>query len=227
MSAQKFVTYTRVSTKRQGESGLGLEAQERDIALYLSSYAPKGSTVIASFSENVSGAKSIDKRAGLKAAVELCMKTGATLLLAKLDRLSRDVETVAGLVKKIDVKVACMPNADRFQLHLYAALAEQEREFISQRTKAALQSAKARGVKLGGYREKAQGDGGVGAKQAAAEFAEGLKSEFVEMVTVQGMKPKQMMDSLNRRGITTARGGEWQVVQVQRVMSRLGLSMGS
>lgn len=225
MSAQKFVTYIRVSTKGQGESGLGLEAQQRDIELYLSNYAPKGSEVIGAFTETASGAKTLDKRPQLKAAVEQCLSTGATLLIAKVDRLSRDVELIAHLIKKVNVKVACMPHADNFQIHIYAALAEQERKFISDRTKAALQSAKARGVTLGGYRENARGDDGKNSKERSDAFAETLRAEFIELVTVQGMKPKQIMESLNRRGIQTTRGGTWQIVQVQRVMARLGLEV--
>ena len=149
-NTNKYVIYLRVSTKQQGDSGLGLEAQERDIDIFLNSYNKGQFEIIGKFKDVMSGKGSVEERPTFKKAVELAKQHNATLLVAKLDRLSRDVETVARLIKAVDIKVACMPYADKFQLHLYAALAEQERDFISARTKAALQAAKARGVKLGG-----------------------------------------------------------------------------
>ena len=150
---KQFVIYTRVSTKRQGKSGLGLEAQQRDIELYLQNYAEVPYEVLGSFCDIESGKHS--DRPELNKAMDLAIQSKATLLVAKLDRLSRDVELIAGVIKRCDLIVASMPNADKFQLHIYAALAEQEREFISVRTKAALAEAKAKGVKLGGSRPEA------------------------------------------------------------------------
>ena len=150
----QFIKYTRVSTKGQGESGLGLEAQERDIKLYLDNYPQEPFEVIAEFTEIASGAKA--DRPKLMEAIELSRETKATILASRLDRISRDVEFIAGLIKRVDFKVAQFPNADKFMLHIYAALAEQERDFISMRTKAALAAAKARGVKLGGTRPEAE-----------------------------------------------------------------------
>ena len=134
---KQFITYTRVSTKRQGDSGLGLEAQERDIKLYLENYATVPHEVIGSFCAVESGSNA--DRPELNKAIEQAKHTGATLLVAKLDRLSRSVAFIATLMedKQLEFTVATMPSADKFQLHIYAALAQQEREFISTRTKAA------------------------------------------------------------------------------------------
>ncbi|OEC41388.1 recombinase family protein [Aeromonas sp. DNP9] len=216
----KVVVYHRVSTKGQGESGLGLEAQQRDTDLFLSHYAGDHE-VLETFVDVRSGKGNLNDRPTLKSAVELCKQTGATLLVAKVDRLSRDVETVAHVIKLVDVRIACLPFADKFQIHLYAALAEQEREFISQRTKAALQQAKARGVKLGGY--KGDRESRVEATKAAAdERAEGLRAEFAEMRR-NGYSLKRMAESLYARGIKTARGSEFSITTCQRVVQRLGL----
>ncbi|MGE6105911.1 recombinase family protein [Aeromonas veronii] len=214
----KYVIYHRVSTKKQGESGLGLEAQQRDTDLFLSHYAGDHQ-VIEKFVDVRSGKGSLNERPTLKAAVELCKQHGATLLVAKVDRLSRDVETVAHIIKQIDVRIACLPFADKFQIHLYAALAEQEREFISQRTKAALQAAKARGVKLGGLRDNVQVEG---LKKAADDRAEQLRPEFAEMRR-NGYTLKRMAESLNARSIKTARGSAFSITTCQRVLQRLGL----
>ncbi|MFM5353958.1 recombinase family protein [Aeromonas dhakensis] len=216
----KVVIYHRVSTKKQGESGLGLEAQQRDTDLFLSHYAGDHQ-VIETFVDVRSGKGSLTDRPTLKAAVELCKQTGATLLVAKVDRLSRDVECVAHIIKHVDIRIACLPFADNFQIHLYAALGQQEREFISQRTKAALQAAKARGVVLGGY--KGDRETRVEATKAAAdERAEALRAEFQEMRR-NGYTLKRMAESLNNRGVKTARGSEFSITTCQRVIQRLGL----
>ena len=136
----QYVIYKRVSTDSQGKSGLGLDAQSRDIELFISNYAEEPE-VIGEFTDIMSG-KSSD-RPELSKALEVCRTTGAALLVAKLDRLSRRVSFIASLMedKRLSFKVAQMPHADKFQLHIYAALAEQERDFISKRTKAALAEA--------------------------------------------------------------------------------------
>ncbi|MEG0006917.1 MAG: recombinase family protein [Aeromonas sp.] len=216
----KVVVYHRVSTKRQGESQLGLQAQQRDTDLFLSHYAGDHQ-VLETFVDVRSGKGSMNDRPTLKAAVELCKQTGATLLVAKVDRLSRDVECVAHIIKLVDVRIACLPFADKFQIHLYAALAEQEREFISQRTKAALQQAKARGVVLGGYKGDRETRTLI-AKEAADERAENLRAEFAEMRR-NGYTLKRMAESLNARGIKTARGSEFSITTCQRVVQRLGI----
>ena len=132
----KFVTYKRVSSQEQGKSGLGLEAQERDIQLFLENYADAPFEVVGEFVEVHSGAD--NDRPQLTAAIALAKKENAVLVVSKLDRLSRRVSHLSALMEErgLDFKVAQMPHADRFQLHIYAALAEQERQFISQRRSA-------------------------------------------------------------------------------------------
>ena len=141
----QIVSYLRVSTARQGASGLGLEAQRAAVA----SFAMGSShTVLTEFVEVESGSKSV--RPQLNAALATCRLHRATLVIAKLDRLARNVAFIANLMDGGVEFVACdMPHANRLTLHLLAAIAEHEREMISQRTRAALQAAKARGVKLG------------------------------------------------------------------------------
>src|SRR6056297_3411613 len=123
---KQFVLYFRVSTRRQGDSGLGLDAQRRDIDLYLDTYAEVPFAVLGEFTDIESGANG--DRPELWKAIELAEKTGATLLVAKLDRLSRKVSFISTVMdrKRLSLTVATMPHADKFQLHIYAALAEQE-----------------------------------------------------------------------------------------------------
>lgn len=217
----KYVIYYRVSTSKQGESGLGLEAQQRDVNLFLSNYSDQPYEIIDTVTDIKSGKGSLSDRPLLQQAIETAKQNNAVLLVAKLDRLSRDVELIAHLIKRVDFKVACMPMADKFQLHLYAALAEQERDFISQRTKAALREAKARGVKLGGLRENTAARNKA-VKQAAVDRAEQYRAEFMEMKN-NGYSMQKMAKSLNARGITTSKGGEWSATQVSRTLKRLSI----
>ncbi|MBW6418299.1 recombinase family protein [Celeribacter sp. PS-C1] len=216
---RQFVIYKRVSTKEQGRSGLGLAAQERDIRLYLDTYAEMPFEVIGEFTEMQTG--KADDRPELAKALDLVRKTGAELLVAKLDRLSRKVSFIATLMddKRVSLRVAAMPNADKFQLHIYAALAEQEREFISLRTKAALAEAKARGVKLGGERDATMKRNDAVKAQAKrdAEKVAGI----VMPLRAKGETLRQIAETLNKSGVPTARGGQWQASQVQRVIKRL------
>ncbi|WP_281983400.1 recombinase family protein [Thalassorhabdomicrobium marinisediminis] len=216
---QKFVIYRRVSTKDQGTSGLGLAAQDRDIGLFLQAYAEEPYTILGEFTDVLSG--SDNERPQLTLALELVRKTGAELLVAKLDRLSRRVSLIAALLddKKVQLRVAAMPNADKFSLHIYAALAEQEREFISLRTKAALREAKTRGVKLGGLRDKT-GRRNVAVQQEARRRAEKVAALVVPMRD-QGASLRAIADALNSSGVPTARGGQWQASQVKRTLERL------
>jgi DNA invertase Pin-like site-specific DNA recombinase len=167
----KFVVYQRVSTVDQGKSGLGLAAQERDIAIYLETYATEPYEVLGTFIEVQSGKS--DDRPQLAEALAMVRRAGAELLVAKLDRLSRKVSFIATVMedRKVRLRVASMPNADNFQLHIYAALAEQEREFISLRTKAALAVAKANGTKLGGLKD-ATGQRNMAVQKEARRRAE-------------------------------------------------------
>lgn len=215
----KYVTYKRVSTKEQGKSGLGLEAQERDISIFLETYSPEPWETIGDFIDIQSGGD--DDRPELQKAITLAKKEKATLLVSKLDRLSRKVSFIAGLMddKQLSFKVASMPQADKFQLHIYAALAEQERDFISQRTKAALAEAKAKGKSLGGLRDKTMKRNTV-LKAQANKRASKLES-IIMPLKERGDSLRQIADALNEAGITTARGHQWQAPQVQRVLARL------
>lgn len=217
---QRYIIYRRVSTADQGKSGLGLEAQTRDIGLYLETYSPEPYEVIAEYLDVQSGKD--DDRPELGKAIDHAKREKATLLVSKLDRLSRKVSLISKLMedKKLDFRVASMPNADKFQLHIYAALAEQERDFISQRTKAALRQAKERGVALGGLRDKTM-KRNEAIKEQAQRRAEKLES-IVSPMKQQGATLREIASALNTAGITTARDGKWSAVQVKRVLERLG-----
>ena len=216
---QRYVTYRRVSTKEQGKSGLGLEAQERDIRLYLENYSEEPWEVIGEFLEVQSGAD--DSRTELQKAIALAKREKAMLLISKLDRLSRDVAFIAGLMKdaKLKLKVAQLPNADNFQLHIYAALAEKERDFISQRTKAALKEAKARGTALGGLRDPTMRRNQV--VKAEADMRARKLEGIVKPMRDRGETLRAIADALNDAGVETVRGGRWQATQVQRVLGRI------
>ena len=215
----KYVTYIRVSTQEQGRSGLGLEAQTRDIDTYLQNFSGQPYTVIKEFVEVLSG--SDDSRPELFKAVSLARKEKAVLLVAKLDRLSRKVSYIAALMddKTVQFRVANLPQADNFQLHIYAALAEQERAFISQRTKAALAVAKSNGVKLGGLRLNTALLNQVRSDKALG-FARSIKKLLMPMVK-QKMSLGAIATALNEAGRTTVRGSQWTSTQVSRVLERL------
>ena len=215
----KYVTYRRVSTQEQGRSGLGLDAQTRDINLYLDHYSDEPWEVVGEFVEVHSG--SDNDRPKLKEAIALAKRERAVLLVAKLDRLSRRVSMIADLMedKTLDFKVANLPSADKFQLHLYAALAEKERDFISQRTKAALAEAKRRGVKLGGLRDKTMRRN-VAWQAMAQERAEKLKG-IVAPLRDQGASLRAIVEALTEAGVETPQGGRWHPTSVARLLARV------
>jgi DNA invertase Pin-like site-specific DNA recombinase len=213
----QFVVYRRVSTEDQGRSGLGLEAQDRDIQTFLDAFAEEPWELLDTFTDIQSG--KTDDRAALQAAVKLTKKHKAQLLVSKLDRLSRDMAFIATTMKDARVRVACMPHADNFQLHIYAALAEQERQFISSRTKDALRAAKARGVKLGGERGNLKQRTAAAAK-AADDFAERVRP-IVQPLQAQQAPLRAIADALNSAGIRTRRGGHWHATSVSRLLARL------
>lgn len=215
----KFVIYTRVSTKGQGESGLGLEAQERDIGLYLDTYAETPFEIVGRFCDVKSGAMA--RRPELEKALDVARKTGATLLVAKLDRLSRSVAFIATLLedKRVNLRVASMPHADKFQLHIYAALAEQERDFISLRTKAALGEAKRRGVKLGGLRPATAARNNT--VKADADDRAAVVWQTIRERRAVGATLRAVADELNRLGVATARGGVWAAQTVANAEKRM------
>lgn len=218
---KQYVVYTRVSTSEQGRSGLGLEAQERDIGIFLENFSEEPWEIIGRFRDVLSGKS--DDRPQLAEALKLVRQTGAELLVAKLDRLSRRVSFIASVMddKRVRLRVASMPNADNFQLHIYAALAEQEREFISKRTKAALQMAKARGRQLGGLRDKTMKRNEAIQRKAKAE------AEKVMKVIGPLREAKQSLatiaGTLNDMQVATSRGGSWTPMQVKRVLDRASM----
>lgn len=214
---KRYVIYTRVSTAEQGKSGLGLEAQRRDIDIFLNTFSDQPYDIDGEFCDVMSG--KVDNRPELAKALDMVRKTGAELLVAKLDRLSRDVEFIAGTMKRAVIRVANMPNANPFQMHLYAALAEQERTFISERTKAALASAKDRGVKLGGYRE-----GSLDKRNEALRLTADADARRV-MDVIKPLREakktlREIAAALHDAGVKTPRGGVWTAMQVKRTLDR-------
>lgn len=214
----KFVVYYRVSTARQGASGLGLDAQRTSVDQYL---AVVSGEVVAEFRELESGRKSDAARPELAKALAECKKTGARLLVAKLDRLARNVHFVSGLMQSKVKFVACdLPEANDLTIHIMAAFAEHEAKRIGERTRDALAAAKRRGVALG-KTGPANLKRNLEERAAAADdFAERLRRE-VRGMQAEGMSEAEMVRELNAKGIVTARGGLWQQVQLSRVIVRL------
>lgn len=215
----KFVAYYRVSTQRQGKSGLGLEAQQKAVMDYLNG---GGWKLLAEYTEveTGKGSRATEKRPVLKEAMDYAKKHRATLIIAKLDRLARNVHFITGLMEsKVRFVCADLPEANNLTLQVLAAVAEYEGKRISDRTREALAQAKARGVKLGNPDVDRINTARVA---KADEFALHLKPTL-EAFRKGGMTQRGIVQELNRLGITTARGKEWSLVQVQRVMARLGL----
>jgi DNA invertase Pin-like site-specific DNA recombinase len=211
-AVKSAIAYVRVSTGRQGKSGLGLEAQQAAIGRFAEQ---EGLEIAATFTEVQSGKDDDQRRPQLSAALDAARKAKAPVIVAKLDRLSRDVHFISGLMKhKVAFIVADLgADTDPFMLHLYAALAEKERRMISQRTKDALASAKARGKKLGGLRAF-----GLAAKQAAIERAKALAPIFAEL---DGRPAREIARILNERKVATVTGAPWSPVTVIRTRQRL------
>ncbi len=215
----RFVSYFRVSTARQGRSGLGLEAQRQAVASYLNG---GNWNVLGDFVEVESGRKS--DRPKLAKAMDLCRLTGATLVIAKLDRLARDAHFLLGLQKAGVDFIACdMPTANRLTIGIMALVAEEEARAISARTKAALAAAKVRGTVLGGWRGGPKVDGTLGAdaqRKRATAFAAGL-APMVRQMHGEGLSLRQMAARLAEKGIKTPRGGAWTAAAVRNVLARV------
>lgn len=210
--ATKYVAYYRVSTESQGRSGLGLDAQRTAVAAHI---ARTPGEVVGEFVEVESTRRK--RRPQLEAALKLCRQTRARLVIAKLDRLARNVAFIANLMEsRVDFIAVDNPHASRLVLHVLAAFAEHEREQIGERTRAALVAAKARGVKLGrtGVDRARQNIAAADAfALAMAPVIEGLREEGI--ITVRAMR-----DELNAREVPTAKGGMWHLATVWRVMGR-------
>ena len=221
---QSFVAYYRVSTQKQGKSGLGIEAQKAAVAQYVSR---NGGKVAAEFQEVESGKRS--DRPQLALALERCRLTRSTLIVAKRDRLTRDVAFLCRLRdSKVDFVAVDNPNATPLTVTILIAVAEEERRLASVRTKVALQAAKARGVKLGnpngaqafGARSRA---GAVEALKAKADsFAQSLAG-IVRPLLEAGLSLRKIAERLNAEGIVTAQGKAWQANSVKRLADRLAV----
>jgi DNA invertase Pin-like site-specific DNA recombinase len=224
MAQGQFIAYYRVSTQRQGRSGLGLDAQRTAVADYLNGGRWR---LVGEFTEVESGKHGVD-RPVLDKALAACRVHKATLVIAKLDRLARNVEFTAKLMNSsIEFTAVDFPQANRLTIHILAAVAEHERTMISERTKAALAAAKRRGVILGGHperlkrrREGSRRSALVRSQKAAHRAADLLPT--IDAIRAEGVHSASgIAAELNERGIPTARGGHWQATQVLRLLARL------
>ena len=217
----RFVSYLRVSTARQGASGLGLEAQRAAVAAHLNG---GDWTLLREIVEVESGKR--NDRPALAEALRLCRQQKATLVIAKLDRLARNVHFISGLMESgVEFLAVDMPSANRFVVHILAAVAEQEAEAISKRTKAALAAAKQRGTVLGGRRVSAERfrEIGAAARQTfRTQAAKGRAQVLPVIAEIQGQGTvtlRAIAAKLNERAVDAPRGGQWSAVQVQRVLN--------
>lgn len=217
---KRFIAYYRVSTVRQGRSGLGLDGQKQAISSHLT-----GAKLISEFVEVESGRRS--DRPRLAEALAACRLHRATLLIAKLDRLARNVAFVSNLMESgVEFEAVDFPQANRLTIHILSAVAEHEARMVSDRTKAALQAAKRRGVKLGGFRGRA----GTAHDCARARAARTLRAErrvtdllsVVEACRMDGNQSlRTIAAQLNLKGISAPRGGTWSASQVSRLLSQV------
>jgi DNA invertase Pin-like site-specific DNA recombinase len=223
MAKGRFISYLRVSTARQGASGLGLEAQREAVSRYLNGGHWQ---LIQEIVEVESGKR--NDRPAIAEALRLCRLHKATLVIAKLDRLARNVHFISSLMESGVDFVACdFPEANRLTVHILAAVAEHEASMISARTKAALEAAKARGAVLGGQRGSLERMRSMAAKgtrvsaavrqKLAAKRRDDLLPVIEELRSSGAVSLRAVADGLNRAGLTTARGGQWTGTQVMRV----------
>jgi DNA invertase Pin-like site-specific DNA recombinase len=218
----RYIAYYRVSTRRQGVSGLGLEAQREAVRRFVTD-----GELVAEFEEVESGKR--DDRPALDAALRECRLRNATLVIAKLDRLSRSVSFLARLMESgIEFTAVDMPQANRFVIHIMAAVAEQERLMISQRTKAALKAARDRGVQLGGRRgsHRIEDHGAAGrlrsvevrSARSSTRSAE-VNAIIADLRSAGVTSLNGLASALNERSIAAPRGGRWSAGQVRRVVA--------
>lgn len=219
MEARLFVAYYRVSTQRQGVSGLGLEAQREAVSRYVQNAS---GSLLAHFTEVETGrgANALDKRPQLRMALAECRKLGTVLVIAKLDRLARNVHFISGLMESRVRFVACdLPEANELTLHIMAAFAEHEAKRISERTKDALARAKARGTALGraGYQNLRPN---IEQRVREADAFAARMAGQVEGFRLRGLSQRQMVTELNTLKVPAPRGGRWSLVQLQRIIAR-------
>jgi DNA invertase Pin-like site-specific DNA recombinase len=217
-----LIGYVRVSTSQQGRSGLGLEAQREALARFAQAEGFDLNRVFTEV-ETGKGADALDRRPQLSAALDEARRRKCPVVVAKLDRLSRDVHFISGLMAhRVPFLVAELgPDVDPFILHLFAALAEKERAMISARTKSALAAAKARGVKLGGPKLGIARRNAVASIKANADRqAANVLSIIHEIQKTGASTLRELANALNARGIPTARRGKWHATSVRNVLSR-------
>lgn len=218
MASGKFVTYYRVSTQRQGASGLGMDAQREAVRQFLNGGEW---AVVGEFVEVESGRKTDEQRPELAKALAECKRQGAVLLVAKLDRLARSVHFVSGLMRAgVKFVAVDLPEATDLTIHVMAAFAEHEAKRISQRTKDALAAAKARGVTLGAA-GPANLRRNVEQRQREADSFAGRLQGVITGMRGRGLTQRAMVAELNSLGVKAATGGEWSLIQLQRVLKRL------
>ena len=215
----KIISYLQVSTREQGKDGLGIEAQRAAIAAFAASH---GHETAAEFVEveTGKGSDALDRRPQLAAALDKAKAQRCPVVVSKLDRLSRDVHFISGLMahKTTFVVAELGPDIDPFMLHIYAAVAEKERSLISQRTKAALAAKKARGEPLGNPRlAEAQSKGVASIKAEADAFAANVRPILDSLGDISA---NAMARELNARRVATASGGKWSATTVLRILAR-------
>lgn len=214
------VTYYRVSTDKQGKSGLGLEAQRQAVEAFM---ARSGWNLVGEYTEveTAKGKDALSIRPQLGQALAMAKKHKAVLIIAKLDRLARNVAFISNLMESNVDFVACdMPDANRLTVHILAAVAEDEARRISERTKAALAAKKARGERMGNPQPIEVLNAPRIAKAEAR--AESLRPVFTDF-QAKGLTQRQMIQELAARQIRSARGGEWSLASIQKMLIRLGL----
>ena len=221
-TGRPLITYLRVSSTQQGRSGLGIEAQRDALARFAQA---EGFEIVREFVEveTGKGSDALDRRPQLKAALTEARKLKCSVGVAKLDRLSRDVHFISGLmVHRVPFIVAELgPDVDPFILHLYAALSEKERAMIAARTKAALAAAKARGVTLGGPKlDQARELASTANKANADRHAANVLPIIREVQKSGATTLRDIANALNARGVHTARGGQWYATSVKNLLER-------
>jgi DNA invertase Pin-like site-specific DNA recombinase len=208
-----LIAYYRVSTERQGQSGLGLDAQRAAVAPYVA-----GRDLLSEFVEVESGRK--DNRPQLTAALAMCRQKQAVLVIAKLDRLARSVAFISNLMASgVEFVAVDMPQANRLTLHILAAVAEHEREMISQRTRAALSVAKARGIRLGNPKPDMKKMNAM-ASSKAAQFRAIVKP-VITSLHLEGRSLREIAREMNARHVTTAHGKLWHAASVRSILLQL------
>src|SRR6266436_4219475 len=221
---ERAIAYLRVSTQRQQRSGLGIDAQRAAIERFANAESLAIAAEFVEF-ESGKGADALEKRPQLAAALATAKSSKCSVVVAKLDRLSRDVAFVSGLMaQRVPFIVAELGrDADPFMLHLYAALAEKERRLISERTTAALQAKKASGAKLGNPTNLcvAGSIGRIAQAQAADEFATNLMPVVQAIRNAGALTLSEIANALNGRGIRPARGSKWHRSSVRNLIARI------